>query len=154
LNNAGIRSYYIGRNDVSSWMTPGGASVQLPNGPAIQSLVQEALSPSPRPAQEAALTVEVRNGTANPAWDALAAERLNYAGYNTTLAPADRHTYASSLLYDLAATPDSNHATSLLTVLGLPPSAFVTAPTSTSANYVLIVGADYKPCFNPNGLAP
>ena len=154
LNNADIRSYYIGRNDVSAWMTPGGASVQLPNGPVIQSMLQQALSPSPRAAQTTALTVEVRNGTANPAWDALAAERLNYAGYNTTLAPADRLSYASSLLYDLSATPDLNRATSLLTILGLPSSAFVTSPTKTSTNYVLIVGADYKPCFNPNGLAP
>jgi LCP family protein required for cell wall assembly len=154
LNNADIRSYYIGRNDVTGWMTPGGASVQLPNGPAIQSLLQLALSPSPRAAQQTALTVEVRNGTANPAWDALAAERLNYAGYNTRLAPADRLNYANSLLYDLSATPDLNRATSLLTVLGLPSSAFVTAPTQANTNYVLVVGADYKPCFNPSGLAP
>ena len=154
LNNADIRSYYIGRNDVSSWMTPGGASVQLPNGPAIQSLLQDALSPSPKAVQVTALTVEVRNGTANTAWDALAAERLNYAGYNTALAPADRKNYASSLLYDLSATPDPTSATSLLTILGLPPSAFVTAPAKASTNYVLIIGADYKPCFNPNGLAP
>jgi len=154
LNNADIRSYYIGRNDVTAWMTPGGASVQLPNGPAIQSLLQDALSPSPRAAQDTALTVEVRNGTANPAWDALAAERLNYAGYNTSLAPADRKNYASSLLYDLSATPDLTSGTSLLTILGLPPSAFVTAPTKANTNYVLIIGADYKPCFNPNGLAP
>ena len=51
LSNADIRSYYIGRNDVTPWMTPGGASVQLPNGPAIQSMLQQALSPSPRAAQ-------------------------------------------------------------------------------------------------------
>ena len=154
LNNAGIRSYYIGHNDVSAWITPGGASVQLPNGPAIQSLLQDALSSSPRAVQGTALTVEVRNGTANPAWDALAAERLNYAGYNTSLIPADRKNYSSSLLYDLSTTPDLTRATSLLTVLGLPSSAFVSAPNQTSTNYVLIIGADYKPCFNPNGLAP
>jgi hypothetical protein len=100
------------------------------------------------------LTVEVRNGTANPAWDSLAAERLNYAGYNTTIAPADRLNYASSLLYDLSATPDLTRGASLLTILGLPPSAFVTTPTKASINYIFVVGADYKPCFNPNGLAP
>ena len=154
LNNANIRSYYIGRNDVTAWMTPGGASVQLPNGPVIQSMLQQALSPSPRAAQDTALTIEIRNGTSNPAWDALAAERLNYAGYNTRLAPADRKSYANSLLYDLSATPDLTRATSLLSVLGLPSSAFVTSPNSANVNYVLIVGADYKPCFNPNGLAP
>ena len=59
-------------------------------------MLQQALSPSPRAAQTTSLTVEVRDGTANPAWDALAAERLNYAGYNTTLAPADRLNYAKA----------------------------------------------------------
>jgi hypothetical protein len=154
LKIADIRSYYIGRDDVTSWMTPGGASVLLPNAPAIQSMLQQALSPSPRIAEQAALTVEVRNGTPNPAWDALAAERLNYAGYNTRLAPADRLDYANSLLYDLAAVPNLNRATSLMTILGLPSSAFVTAPTQADINYVLILGADYQPCFNPSGLTP
>ena len=154
LNNADIRSYYIGRDDVTGWMTPGGASVLLPNAPAIQSMLQQALSPSTRIAAQAALTVEVRNGTANPAWDALAAERLNYAGYNTRLAPADRLDYVNSLLYDLASVPDLNRAASLLTILGLPSLAFVKAPTQADMNYVLILGADYQPCFNPSGLIP
>jgi polyisoprenyl-teichoic acid--peptidoglycan teichoic acid transferase len=154
LNNADIRSYYIGREDVTGWMTPGGASVLLPNAPVIQSMLQQALSPSPRIADQAALTVEVRNGTANPAWDALAAQRLNYAGYDTRLAPADRLDYANSLLYDLGAVPDLNRAASLLSILGLPSSAFITAPTQAEINYVLIIGADYQPCFNPSGLAP
>ena len=154
LNNADIRSYYIGRDDVTGWMTPGGASVLLPNALAIQSMLQQALSPSLRIVEQAALTIEIRNGTTNPAWDALAAERLNYAGYNTRLAPADRLDYANSLLYDLASVPDLKRAASLLAILGLPPSAFVTAPTQADTNYVLILGADYQPCFNPSGLTP
>jgi LCP family protein required for cell wall assembly len=154
LNNADIRSYYIGQDDVTGWMTPSGASVLLPNGPTIQSMLQQALSPSPRTSDQVALTVEVRNGTSNPGWDALTAQRLNYAGYNTRLTPADRLDYTNSLLYDLSDSPDLDRATSLLTLLGLPPSAFVTAPTQTDTDYVFIVGADYQPCFNPVNMAP
>jgi LCP family protein required for cell wall assembly len=154
LNNADIRSYYIGRDLVTGWMTPGGASVLLPNGPAIQSMLQQALSFAPRTTDAEALAVEVRNGTVNPGWDSLAAERLNYVGYNTRLAFADRQDYANSLLYDLSDTPDLSRAGSLLNVLGLPPAAFVTAPMQVDINYVLIVGADYQPCFNPATIAP
>jgi polyisoprenyl-teichoic acid--peptidoglycan teichoic acid transferase len=154
LKNADIRSYYIGRDAVTGWMTAGGASVLLPNAPVIQSLLQQALSSSPRIEEQAALTIEVRNGTANAGWDALAAERLNYAGYNTLLAPADRQDYANSLLYDLGAAPDLARASSLEAILGLPPSAFVTAPTTADVNYVLILGYDYQPCFNPGGMTP
>ena len=154
LNNADIRSYYIGQGYVSGWMTPGGASVQLPNSAAIQSLLQQALAPSARPAEVEALTIEVRNGTTNPGWEALAAERLNYAGYNTRTAFADRQDDAASLFYDLTSAPDLNRAAALLAVLGLPPTAFVSAPMQTDVPYVLIVGADYQPCFNPTNLAP
>jgi LCP family protein required for cell wall assembly len=154
LKNADIRSYYISRDDVSPWTTAGGASVLLPNGPAIQSMVQQALSPSPRSPSIKALTVEVRNGTANTGWDSLAAERLNYAGYNTRLAPADRQDYNSSLLYDLAATADPTAASSLLGVLGLPSAAYISAPMTADVNYVLIVGSDYQQCFKPGDLSP
>jgi LCP family protein required for cell wall assembly len=154
LKNADIRSYYISRDDVSPWITAGGASVLLPNGPAIQSMVQQALSPSPRSPSIKAFTVEVRNGTANPGWDSLAAERLNYAGYNTRLAPADRQDYNSSLLYDLAATADPTTAASLLGALGLPSTAYISAPMTADVNYVLIVGSDYQQCFKPGDLSP
>jgi LCP family protein required for cell wall assembly len=154
LNNADIRSYYIGRELVSSWMTPGGASVLLPNDPAIQSMLQQALSPAPRTTEVETLTVEVRNGTTTPGWDSLAAERLNYVGYDTRLAISDRQDYANSLLYDLSAIPDLSRIDSLLNVLGLPPAAFVSAPMQVDINYVLIVGADYQPCFNPASLSP
>lgn len=154
LNNADIRSYYIGRDYVTSWTTPGGASVQLPNGPAIQSMLQQALSPGARTPEAEALTIEVRNGTYNAGWDSLAAERLNYAGYNTRLALADRQDYAASLFYDLTSAPDLTRVTSLLTVLGLPPAAFVSAPMQSDVPYILIVGNDYQPCFNPVNMAP
>ncbi|MGA2502649.1 MAG: LCP family protein [Anaerolineales bacterium] len=154
LTNADIRSYYIGRDQVTSWMTPGGASVQLPNGPAIQSMLQQALAFAPRTTDVAPLTIEVRNGTSNPGWDSLAAERLNYVGYDTRLAAADRQDYANSLLYDLSASPDLSRISSILNVLGLPSEAFVSAPMQADVNYVFIVGADYQPCFNPATIAP
>ena len=76
LNNADIRSYYIGKSEVTSWMTPGGASVLLPNGPMVQAMLQQALSTSPRQEDQKALTIEIRNGTGNQGWSELAAQRL------------------------------------------------------------------------------
>jgi LCP family protein required for cell wall assembly len=154
LTNADIRSYYIGREDVTPWVTPLGADVLLPNRPAILSTLQQAMSAADRLPQDSALSIEIRNGSGNSGWDALAAQRLNYAGYNTRLASADRSDYPGSLLYDLTASPDTNRDASLLAVLGLPQSALVLAPMQSDVPYVLIVGADYQPCFNPATLAP
>jgi polyisoprenyl-teichoic acid--peptidoglycan teichoic acid transferase len=154
MTNADIRSFYIGKSLVTSWITPGGASVQLPNGPAIQSMLQQALAFAPRTTDAAPLTIEVRNGTSNPGWDSLAAERLNYVGYDTRIAAADRQDYANSLLYDLSASPDLSRISSILNVLSLPSQAFVSAPMQADINYVFVVGADYRPCFNPETITP
>ena len=153
LNNADIRSFYIGRDLVTSAITQSGASL-LPNGPAIQSMLQQALSFSPRTTDVQPMTIEVRNGTSNPGWDSLAAERLNYVGYNTQIKISDRQDYANSWLYDLSASPDMSRISSILNVLGLPQSAFISNPAQADINYVLIVGADYQPCFKPASLAP
>jgi LCP family protein required for cell wall assembly len=153
LKNADIRSYYISKDYVSNYTTPGGAAVLLPNGPAVQSMLQQALAPSAVLPVVSAITVEVRNGTTNPGWDALAAERLNYAGYNTRLGTSDQKSDIS-LLYDLGAVPDIGRVAALLAILKLPSSAFVAYPRESDVPYVLLVGADYQPCFNPTNLAP
>jgi len=155
LNNADIRSYYVNGALVTSWTTPGGAYVLLPNGDAIQAMLQRALSPSDVEPQLAAIKVEVQNGSANDGWDALAAQRLNYAGYQTNIASADNHSHGQTWLYDVTRDQDAARATRLLAVLGLSQSALVSAPgASDKASYILILGNDYQPCFKPDNLAP
>ena len=54
----------------------------------------------------------------------------------------------------LAASADLNRGASLLAILGLPSTAQISSPTQFDANYVLIIGQDYQPCFNPANMAP
>jgi len=42
-SNEDVRRFVIGPNEVTSWITAEGANVLLPNGPAIQDILQEAL---------------------------------------------------------------------------------------------------------------
>jgi hypothetical protein len=155
LTNADIRSYYIAGDLVTSWITPGGAYVLLPNTELIQQMLNQALSPSATQQEREKISVEIQNGSPTDGWDALAAERLNYAGYQTSLQPADHRGHATSLLYDLTPDQDRTRTNSLLAVLGLPESALVSAPsTNSKSSYAFIVGADYQSCFNPAGLTP
>jgi LCP family protein required for cell wall assembly len=155
LRNADIRSYYLTAPLVQSWITPGGAYVLLPNTDAISVMLQSALKPAERAPEVEALVIEVQNGSRYDGWDALAAERLNYAGYATTFAPADNRDHAASLLYDLTSEQDPQRSASLLALLGLNESNVVSAPGwEYPANYVLVVGSDYQPCFDPKKLAP
>lgn len=155
LTNANIRSYYISGNLVSGWITPGGADVLVPNTDLIQAMLKEALSASPRQQERQTVKIEIQNGSSSDGWDALAAQRLNYAGYTTSYHNADNRQHAQTLLYDLTPEQDRNRSASLLAVLGLPDSALVSAPAANAETaYVLIVGNDYNPCFDPHGLAP
>lgn len=43
-NTEKINNYYIGRGQVSSWTTPGGAAVLLPNHEAVMSVMRQALN--------------------------------------------------------------------------------------------------------------
>ena len=155
MTNARIRSYYIRPPLVSSWITPLGAYVLLPNGTLLQQMIQEALIPSPRLAERERAIIEVQNGTPFEGWDALAAARLNYAGYEARLAPADRRDYGYSILVDLTTTQDANQSSNILSVLGLYSGSLIPMPDPNStAGYRVILGYDYQPCFNPENLTP
>ena len=155
FGNADIRSFYIRPPIVSSWITPGGAYVLLPDQAALQGLVTQALTASALAQVNETLTVEVWNGTASDGWDALAASRLNYAGYLTRLAPADRRDYARSVLVNLTGDQDYNRSAMLLNVLGFQLNQLVSMPDPNSpVQFRLILGYDYQPCFQPEGLSP
>ncbi len=155
VTNADIRSYYIAPPLVTSWTTSSGAWVAVPDGAAIRAMLEMALSPQRRNQTDEDIVVEIWNGTPNDGWDRLAAERLNYAGYETRLARADRRNYEQSWLYDVTSEQDARRAAHLLSVLGLPQSALVAAPGyRQGVSYVLILGADYQPCFQPQKIQP
>jgi polyisoprenyl-teichoic acid--peptidoglycan teichoic acid transferase len=155
LTNADIRGYYIRPPHVSSWMTPGGASVLLPNEASLQQMLAEATTFSPRAVEHEAITVEIQNGTQVDSLDALSASRLNYAGYQTHISAADSHNYSSSILVDLTTAQDGNQRFALLNSLGLSGTASqISLPDPNSpVQYRLIVGYDYEPCFKPEALS-
>ena len=155
FSNANIRSYYIRPPIVSSWITPGGAYVLLPDQAAISALIQQALTASPQATVNESVMIQVENGTPNDGWDALAAERLNYAGYATLIVPSANRNYDASVLVDLTVAQDPARSAAILLAMGLSPSQVVSMPDPNSpVPYRLILGYDYQPCFRPESLAP
>lgn len=154
LDGPRIRSYYITNGMVDHWRTPEGGAVLLPDGPAIHAMLQEAMAtPASEAGQRMEIYVEIWNGTDNPNWEALAAERLHYAGFQTRISSPDRRDYEKSILFDFSAAQDPDQSSALLRSLGLPSSSLQAAPGAGSgAAYRLILGEDYNPCFNPSTL--
>ncbi|HUN23179.1 MAG TPA: LCP family protein [Anaerolineales bacterium] len=82
LEQVQIRSRFIGRKDVYSWTTPGGAAVLLPNPVEIQRTLDEAFSPpASNRASEPYPLVVVKNETRLKSWQALAVDNLAWAGF-------------------------------------------------------------------------
>jgi LCP family protein required for cell wall assembly len=153
MTNADIRSYYLRPPYVTSWITDGGAYVLSPNQTLLGQLLTEALSPSARTVQRQTITIDVMNGTSIPGYETLASTRLNYAGYETHIVPSDRQDYAYSVLIDKSAAQDHSVSDSILNVMGLLPGSLIPAPEANgSAQYLLILGYDYQPCFRPESL--
>jgi len=153
MTNADIRSYYIRPPYVTSWITSGGAYVLSPNQELLSQLLTEALSPSTRTVQRQAVTIEVMNGTSISGYEELASTRLNYAGFETHIIPSDRQDYAYSVLIDKSAAQDYSVSDSILSVMGMLPGSLIPSPdANSSAQYLLILGYDYQPCFRPEKL--
>ncbi|HKJ37163.1 MAG TPA: LCP family protein [Anaerolineales bacterium] len=153
MTSADIRSYYLRPPYVTSWITSGGAYVLSPNQDLLGQLLTEALSPSTRTVQRQTVSIEVMNGTSISGYEELASTRLNYAGYETTIIPSDRQDYAYSVLIDKSAVQDTSTSDTILNVMGMTSGSLIPSPDSdSSAQYVLILGYDYQPCFRPESL--
>jgi hypothetical protein len=153
MSNADIRSYYIRPPYVTSWITDGGAYVLLPNQDLLPQLLSQALSASTTTVQRQAISIEVMNGTSIAGYETLAASRLNYAGFETSILQSDRQDYAYSVLIDKSAAQDWTVRNTILTAMGMLPGSLIPAPDANStAQYFLILGYDYQPCFRPESL--
>lgn len=152
FTNANIRSYYIRPPYVTSWMTPGGASVLLPQE-SLNQLLIEATTFSNYAAVRETVTIEVQNGSYFDTMETLAASRLNYAGYETITSPADNRNYGNSVLVDHTAAQDPNQRQTILNVLGTYSANVLSIPDPNSkVQYRVIIGSDYQACFKPEDL--
>lgn len=156
FTNANIRGYYIRPPYVSSWTTPGGASVLLPSQAELEQMLIEATTLSPYAVTRQMVTVEVQNGASFDTLESLAASRLNYAGYETKIASADRRDYTSSVIVDFTPGQDAAQRQTLISTLGLYASRanVLSLPDANNpVQYRVILGSDYEPCFQPEDLS-
>ena len=154
FTNANIRGYYIRPPYVSSWMTPGGAAVLLPNEAELNQMLIEAATLSPYAVERKTIKMDVQNGTPFDTWDALAASRLNYAGYQTSISNADRRDYTSSVIIDFSPGQNPDQRQTIISTLNLYSANVISLPDANSpVQYRVILGYDYEPCFQPQDLS-
>lgn len=153
IDPAHIQSRFIGRDQVTGWRVPtSGAAVLVPKPDEIQRLLADAFTtPTIDPVLPALpdVSVQVLNLSRHPDWDLLAAERLNYAGFQTNLADDDPHPGSQTQVIELDPSAGDSRQ-KLLSALGLDPSRLVAQPDSLSPfQFRVLIGDNYRPCFNP-----
>lgn len=152
VTTADIRSRFVGRDQVTSWRVPvSGAQVLVPRPDPIQALVRDTFN-FELPDElipEAALTVEVVNASGVEDWGALAAERLNYAGFQAFVGSDSEADATPTHLIDYRV-GDPEDAQRIMQAFGLGAARYVELPDPGSPfAFRLVVGSDYRPCFDP-----
>ncbi|MCC6188872.1 MAG: LCP family protein [Anaerolineales bacterium] len=148
LDRARIKSRFIGRGQVTSYTTSGGAAVLLPNRDAVQALVAEAFLPPPdNVLAREATAVQVWNGTTNPDWSALAADNLAWAGITPVLGDADHQAYVNTLIYDFTTSAKGSRLSELQALFHVKAEQVIAIPDPRSPYpYRVVLGADYNSC--------
>ncbi|MGD8555061.1 MAG: LCP family protein [Anaerolineales bacterium] len=146
-----VRSRFIGRDQVTSWRTPTGAAVVVPKPDAIRELLAEAFDFEQVDLLEIdpIHSAEVLNASSHPDWDMLAAERLIYYGYETSLLTDTPEPDTPTHVIDFGLAP-AGEILRIQQALGLSTDMIARLPNAESpVAFRLVIGNDYDPCFNP-----
>jgi hypothetical protein len=151
LDKARIRSYYI----TAGMVKPGfadGMYIQWPKGEKIEKMIQRFLA-APDAGEEKRLVkiVEICNASGKEGWDALAADRLQYAGFKTVTCSRNEFSpMKKTMIEDLHPGQDPMFLNELLAILGISADRVsnLDEPENKSF-YRLYLGSDYDPCFSP-----
>ena len=87
------------------------------------------------------------NGTSNPDWDRVGAERLTWAGFTGSAGGIADHLYDRTTLIDFTTTQKGSRLTALAKLFKLSSADIVHQPDPNSPiSYRVILGANYDPC--------
>lgn len=154
LENLTVRSYFISSQQVTSWQTPQGAAVLVPNREAIRAeLVKFLTPPTANTLSRERPTVAIYNGSGNADWDRVAAERLAWEGFTPQPMGESART-AVTKLYDHTGGAKPNSLRLLIRALNLSPRNVIEQPDpNTDTDFKIVLGANYNTCtFNQYGI--
>lgn len=151
LDQARIKSRFIGRSEVFPWTTPGGAAVLLPDRNAVAALLEEAFQPPSENIQTRAATqVEIWNGTPHSDWPTLAAENLLWEGLAPVQGQADRQDYATTMIYDYSTSAKGSPIETIKRIFKVADANVIAAPDPNAPYpFRVVLGADYTSCVKP-----
>jgi len=147
LSPADIRTYNIGRAQVLPYTTPAGGAVYLPVWEEIEPILQNVLAkPASSRALQAAIPIEVWNGSGHEGWEYLAGDWLIHAGYEPSYAPADALYPQTRLLFFGESTKGSGLTWVQSFFRVRQENVLLTPDPAAPVKLRLILGEDYNSC--------
>jgi polyisoprenyl-teichoic acid--peptidoglycan teichoic acid transferase len=149
IDRARMKSDFLDGQYAHRFVSEEGASVFLFNWEEISATLQSAVTPPITfKAGQPSASIEVLNGTGNPNWDAVGADRLAWAGYRVlSFGAADRPDYATTLIYDYRTTTKGSRLNELGRLFRVPAQNLIAQPDSNATvEYRIILGNDWDPC--------
>jgi len=138
-----IRTYHT-----TPWQPPSGDFVQLPVYEPIQQLMVDFYNPPTQSQIDlSGPLVYVYNGTSNPDWDLVAADRLRWEGFNAVAAGVSDEMVTDSVLIDKIAEEKGSVVLDIRTTMNIRQDNVRVEPDpNREADYLVIVGENYDSC--------
>ena len=143
-----VRSYFVQGPYVTALTTEVGNEVLIPDPAKLGELFGIAFGPPDAAEIETMATrIELWNWSPDPSNQSLATERLTYASYQIQAVPGITSDAKITLLYRLNPGLDPARDQMLINLLGLEAGQLrIEADSNATADYRLILGADFNPC--------
>lgn len=147
-----IKSRFVGRDQVWSWTTPGGAACCYPIAERSAPCFRRLSSRRPITACHGAARWSRLERHASSAttrrWPSIT---CNGRASRRTSARAYRTDYANTVLYDYTTSPKGSIRADLQRIFKISDDRVIAQPDAAAASpYRVILGADYDPCLKPS----
>jgi len=124
-----IRSRFIDNSMLHFFISSEGGNVYAFNYAELEPVLDEVFSRfAPNIASQASARVEVWNGTSNPDWDRVAAERLNWAGFDGWANGIADQLYERTTLIDFSSTQKGSRVPALARLFKLSAGDIIQQP--------------------------
>lgn len=142
-----VRTYHT-----TPWQTPDGDFVQLLNYDTLRPLLEEFYRPPPQSRLVVVgASIAVYNGTDNTSWDRVAADRLDWEGFQAlSMGVADRTDYTETVLIDRTGQQKASSLNAIARLLNVRQENIIFDPDpDREADFEVILGANYTSCDAP-----
>ncbi len=154
-----IENHFFRKNiETVAWSPDGVMNVQLPHpdGGMNRLLYNFLQPPTQNRLRLENAQIVIYNGTTNPDWDIVAADRLVWEGFAPApMGSAEATDHAETVIYDYTGATKGNSLNELIGVLNIKPENVVPQPDpNRSVDYEIVLGANYNSCVGRQWVPP